>query len=134
MKPIAKLNFAAKRVSAKELREVFESSGIKRPDNIKRLGKMIKHSNLVVTAMDNGKLVGIARALTDFSWVCYVSDIAVRKEYQKRGIGKRLVAEIRKALGSNVMILLLSAPEAEKFYPKIGFERVKNAWRIPRKA
>lgn len=134
MKPRTDIKFSLRPVSAKELLEVFKSSGIRRPDNKKRLERMLKNSNLIISARENGKLVGVARALTDFSWCCYISDIAIRKEYQKRGIGKRLVAEIRKVLGKNVMILLLAAPEAERFYPKIGFEKAKNAWKIPRKS
>jgi len=134
MKPKTDIKFSLKPISSKELLETFKSSGIKRPGNTKRLGKMIKHSNLIVSARESGKLVGVARALTDFSWVCYVSDIAVRKEYQNQGIGKRLVSEIQKILGSGVMILLVSAPTAEKFYPKIGFQKAKNAWKIPRKS
>lgn len=133
MRPVTDIKFSLGSVSAKELLEVFESSGIQRPRDLKRLGKMLSNSNLIVSARENGKLVGVARALTDFSWCCYVSDIAVMKEHQKRGIGKQLVSKIRKTLGKNVMILLLSATGAEKFYPKIGFGNAKNAWKIPRK-
>jgi predicted N-acetyltransferase YhbS len=117
-----------------EVIEVFQSSGIRRPVNdSERIARMLKHANLTICARDNGKLVGIARALTDFSFCCYLSDLAVRKEYQSKGIGKEFIRQIQEAIGEETMLLLISAPEADSYYPHIGFEKVNNAWQIPRK-
>lgn len=117
-----------------EVIEVFQSSGIRRPVNdSERIARMLKHANLTICARDNGKLVGIARALTDFSFCCYLSDLAVRKEYQLLGIGRELIKKVQEAIGDETMLLLLSAPEADSYYPHIGFEKVNNAWQIPRK-
>ena len=116
-----------------DLREIFEASGLRRPVNDKRrLTKMRDHANLTVTAWDGKRIVGIARALTDFSFCCYLSDLGVAKDYQKKGIGRAMVERIRKHLGDEVMILLLSAETTMQYYPKIGFEKVENAWKIPR--
>ncbi|MDE1826482.1 MAG: GNAT family N-acetyltransferase [Thaumarchaeota archaeon] len=120
-------------VKSSELAALFKNSGIRRPTNMGRIGKMITNSNLIISARENGKLVGILRALTDFSYACYVSDLAVDRKYQNKGIGKELVKLVRKALGENVMILLLSSKEADAFYPHVGFEKAENAWRLPRK-
>lgn len=114
--------------------DLFRRSGIRRPvEDIDRIGRMIEHANLILCAWDGGKIVGIARALTDFSYCCYLSDLAVDRAYQKQGIGKGLVDRVKEIVGDEVMILLLSAPEAESYYPHLGFEKAENAWRIPRK-
>ena len=75
---------------------------------------------------------GVARALTDFSWCCYLSDLAVDKAYQKQGIGRELVQRVRAEAGEEAHLLLLSAPKAMDYYPKIGLEAVANGWQIKR--
>ncbi|CUR50781.1 GCN5-related N-acetyltransferase [Nitrosotalea devaniterrae] len=118
----------------KEVSTLFINSGIKRPvKNIKRIKHMIENANLTICARDDKKLVGILRAVTDFSYCCYVSDLAVDKKYQRLGIGKKLLKTAQKTLGDKVMILLLSAPEADSFYSHIGMENIQNAWKIARK-
>ena len=118
----------------KEVTALFVNSGIKRPvKNIKRIKRMIENANLTLCAKDRKNLVGILRAVTDFSYCCYVSDLAVDKKYQHLGIGKKLLKTAQKSLGNEVMILLLSAPEADSFYSHIGMENIQNAWKIARK-
>lgn len=114
--------------------DLFRRSGIRRPvDDLDRISRMIEHANLILCAWDGEKIVAIARALTDFSYCCYLSDLAVDRAYQRQGIGKGLVDRIKEIVGEEVMILLLSAPEAESYYPHLGFEKAENAWRIPRR-
>jgi len=118
----------------KEVTALFVNSGIKRPvKNIKRIKRVIENANLTICAKDGKNLVGILRAVTDFSYCCYVSDLAVDKKYQHLGIGKKLLKTAQKSLGNEVMILLLSAPEADSFYSHIGMENIQNAWKIARK-
>lgn len=113
--------------------DLYDSSGINRPTtDQERITKMYAHSNLIVTAWDNNKLVGISRALTDFCYCCYLSDLAVRKEYQRLGIGKKLVALTKEKIGAEAMLLLLSAPTAMDYYPKIGLQKVDNGFMIKR--
>ena len=121
-------------LEAHQLSDLFKASGIKRPvEDLNRVKKMIENSNLIVTAWDGEKLVGVARALSDFSYCCYLSDLAVDKEYQNQGIGHELVDEIQKLIGEESNLMLLSAPEAMEYYPKIGFEKCGNAYLIHRK-
>lgn len=121
-------------VTAQAVVELFRASGIRRPvDDLPRIQKMLDHANLTITAWDGEKLVGIARALTDFSFCCYLSDLAVDKAYQRQGIGKELVRRVQKAIGEESMLLLLAAPEAREYYPHIGFQKVDRAWGIDRK-
>lgn len=121
-------------ITAEQLSTLFSSSGIKRPVNdLPRLQKMIDNANLLITAWDQNKLVGVARALTDFSYCCYLSDLAVDKDYQYNGIGKELVEQLKNQLGEEVALILLSAPSAMDYYPKIGFEHIDNGFKIARK-
>lgn len=121
-------------VKAEDVIQVFRNSGITRPIGQKeRIQKMLDHANLILTAWDHNRLVGIARALTDFSYCCYLSDLAVDKDYQKSGIGKELIERIRKIIGEEVALILLSAPSAMDYYPKVGFDKVDNGFIIRRK-
>ncbi|HHI94443.1 MAG TPA: N-acetyltransferase [Gammaproteobacteria bacterium] len=89
---------------------------------------MLKNANLIITAHDENKLVGIARSITDFHYACYLSDIAVDKTYQNNGIGKQLIAHTQQQLGTRCKLILLSAPDAADYYPKIGFSQHPRAW------
>lgn len=121
-------------ITAEELSGVFKASGIRRPvDDLPRLQRMIENANLLITAWDNQNLVGVARAVTDFSYCCYLSDLAVNKDYQKRGIGRELVRLVQNQIGDEVTLLLLSAPEAMEYYPRIGFDKVANGYIVARK-
>ena len=122
-------------LSAAEFRAVLIAStlGERRPVNEPaRLEQMLRHADVVVTAREGGRLVGVSRAITDFAYCCYLSDLAVDVAYQHQGIGKRLVAETRLAAGEAAMLLLIAAPGAEGYYPKIGMKHVDSCWRIPR--
>lgn len=113
--------------------ELYNNSGINRPTTDKeRIAKMYANANLIVTAWHNQNLVGISRALTDFCYCCYLSDLAVKKDYQKAGIGKNLIALTKQNIGNETMLLLLSAPTAMEYYPKLNFTKVENGFVLPR--
>ncbi|PVY41372.1 GNAT family N-acetyltransferase [Pontibacter virosus] len=113
--------------------DLYNSSGINRPTaDRERIARMYANSNLIVSAWDGEQLVGIARSLTDFCYACYLSDLAVRKEYQKDGIGRKLIALTKETIGDQTMLLLLSAPAAMDYYPKVGFDKVENGFMIKR--
>ncbi len=122
------------KVSAENVIEVFKSSGIIRPvDDVRRIQAMLDNSNLIISAWDGIELIGIARSLTDYHYCCYLSDLAVKKEYQKSGIGKTLIELTQNTIGEQTMLLLLSAAPAMEYYPKIGFDKVENGFTIKRK-
>lgn len=105
--------------------------GERRPvDDPDCLHAMLKYSNLLCTAWDDKKLVGVARSLTDFEYCCYLSGIAVDAIYQRGGIGKELVRLTQSRLGKRAKIILLAAPKAETYYPRIGFDPHKSTWVI----
>lgn len=95
----------------------------RRPVNdIARLEKMLRGSNLIITARDNGEIIAIARSLSDFAYCTYLSDLAVDERYQNQGIGKELIRRTKLAAGE-ARLILLSAPKATGYYPKIGMKK-----------
>jgi predicted N-acetyltransferase YhbS len=102
-----------------------ERRPVKRPDIF---AGMLANANLTVTAWDGGRLVGISRSLTDFTYVAYLADLAVDVDYQNSGIGRALIAETRARLKPECMIVLLAAPQANDYYAKVGFEPNPRAW------
>jgi predicted N-acetyltransferase YhbS len=118
-------------VSIEQIVDLYRAStlGERRPvDDRAILADMIRHANLVVTAWDGEVLVGISRSLTDFSYVAYLADLAVRDTHQKLGIGRELIARTRAEMGPRSMIVLLAAPAAVDYYPKLGFTQHGSAW------
>lgn len=93
---------------------------------------MLEHADIIVVATDGDKIVGVARSVTDFNYCCYLSDLAVDVKYQKCGVGKRLIKLTQERLNKNCKIILLSAPNASAYYPKIGFTQHTSAWTLAR--
>jgi ribosomal protein S18 acetylase RimI-like enzyme len=117
-----------------QVAQLYESAGMRRPiRDLERIAKMLKHANLVWTAWEGERLVGIARCLTDFAWTCYLADLAVARDLQHRGVGRGLVEHVRETIGPSTALVLNSAPEALAYYPKIGFTPLETAFHIPRR-
>lgn len=121
----------ARQLSDEEFVDLLERSTLaeRRPvDDPQCIKAMLQHANLLCTAWDGEKLVGVARSVTDFEYCCYLSDLAVDEAYQKRGVGKELIRLTQSRLGRKARIILLAAPKAEAYYPRIGFEAHRSAW------
>jgi predicted N-acetyltransferase YhbS len=117
-------------ITVTEFKTLLEKSTLaeRRPvDEPERLTKMLEHGNLIIAARDNGILVGIARSLTDFVYCTYLSDLAVDVAYQKQGIGKELIRQTKLA-APQALLILLSAPKAVDYYPKIGMTRHEHCY------
>ncbi|TIO06552.1 MAG: GNAT family N-acetyltransferase [Mesorhizobium sp.] len=121
-------------LDAAEFRRVLVESGLgaNRPVNDEaRLKAMLASADLVLTARRDAPgrpLVGVARGVTDFSWVCYISELAVSQSAQGLGIGKGLLDEARRQLGPTVAIALISITDAVGFYERIGMTRMADAF------
>jgi ribosomal protein S18 acetylase RimI-like enzyme len=118
-------------LSVDEFMAVLETSTLaeRRPvDDRTCIAGMLEHADLIVTARAGGALVGVARSVTDFHYCCYLSDLAVDERHQKHGIGKQLIDETQDQLGPQCNLILLSAPAAIEYYPRIGFEKHPQAW------
>ena len=102
---------------------------VRRPvDDRECMEGMIKNSNLIVSAWDDEKLIGIARSMTDFHYACYLSDLAVDKNYQNSSIGKQLQIITQEQLGSKCKLILIAAPSANSYYEHIGFTNNQRCW------
>jgi GNAT superfamily N-acetyltransferase len=117
-------------IALDEMIELYVDStlGERRPvDDRERMARMLKEANLVLTAWDEDLLVGISRSITDWVYSTYLSDLAVRADFQGQGIGRELVRLTREA-APRATVILLAAPKAVDYYPRIGMTRHESAW------
>jgi GNAT superfamily N-acetyltransferase len=102
--------------------------------DLKIMEGMLRNADLICTARTaDGVLVAVSRAITDFSYCTYLSDLAVDESFQGQGIGKALIERTHAAAGLGTMLILLSAPKAESYYPHIGMTHHRSAWYVPRR-
>ncbi len=119
-------------LTVEDFRLVLKNStlGERRPiDDTERLDLMLKNANLIVTARVEGKIIGVSRAITDFAFCTYLSDLAVDENYQKKGIGKELIRRTKLA-APRAKLILLSAPKAVDYYPRIGMKHHPHCYFI----
>lgn len=122
-------------VSANDFVELLKKSTLaeRRPiDDIECIEGMVNNSNLLISAWDNDKLVGIARSMTDFHYACYLSDLAVDKEYQGCGIGRQLQILTQEQLGPKCKLILVAAPGANSYYKHMGYTNNQRCWVLDR--
>ncbi len=102
-------------------------------DEPERIRAMLANADVILTARADGKLVGVSRAITDYAYCTYLSDLAVDEAYQRRGIGKELIRRTHEAAGLQTMLLLVAAPKARDYYPHIGMTHHDSCWVLPRR-
>jgi GNAT superfamily N-acetyltransferase len=131
------IQYSTKRlITTLEFIDVLERSTLseRRPVNEpERLKKMLDNAPILITAWDGEKLVGISRAITDGAYCTYLSDLAVDVSYQKSGIGKKLIALTHETAGLDTNLILLAAPAAVNYYPKIGMEQFSHCFLFRKK-
>ena len=124
-----------KPITAEQFIDLLNRStlGERRPvDDKQCIQGMIENSNLIVTAWNEDKLIGIARCVTDFHYCCYLSDLAVDSDHQKDGVGKQLQIKTQKQLGPKCKLILIAAPDANSYYQHIGFTNNERCWVLNR--
>ncbi len=118
-------------LSAREFVDVLERSTLaeRRPTgDSHRIESMLHHADIIIAARSGGNLVGVARAITDFSFCCYLSDLAVDQAFQRQGIGRELMARVQTVAGPDAKMILLAAPQAASYYPHLGMVRHESCW------
>lgn len=121
-------------ITADQFIRVLTASGINRPTEDRgRMQRMLNNANVLLTAWDDEQLIGVLRGVSDHSYCIFVSELAVTKDYQHQGIATKLLLQLRTMQGPNVSIMLLSAPSAMTFYPKVGFEPVPTGFKVQRR-
>jgi predicted N-acetyltransferase YhbS len=132
MKIVYKIN---EPITTQQFVDLLRSSklGTRRPvEDLQCMEGMVKNSNLMITAWNEEKLVGIARSLTDFHYACYLSDLAVDLNHKGLGIGKQLQRITQEQLGPECKLILVAAPDANSYYERIGFDNNPNCWVMKR--
>ncbi len=116
-----------------EFSDVLHRSGLaeRRPvDHPEVVAAMTSGADVIVTARLEDQLLGVSRAISDFAYCTYLSDLAVDRRFQRQGIGRRLIEETHRAAGTGTTLILLAAPAAVDYYPHIGMERHESCWVI----
>lgn len=120
-----------KTIPLPDLCSLYKDSFLESPrpvDDMAAMQNMLENATIVVSAWDNETLVGVCRCLSDFSYVTYVSDLAVHKDWQRKGIGQQLLKYVREKSGPTCKLVLLSNIQANSYYPKLGFSQHDRAW------
>lgn len=118
-------------LTAPEFIDVLRRSTLaeRRPvDQLERVERMLQGADVIITARCDGRLVGVSRAITDFAYCTYLSDLAVDEQFQRQGIGKQLIEETHAAAGLDTRLILLAAPKARTYYPHIGMQPHDSCW------
>jgi len=103
-------------------------------DDAATIAGMLAHADIILTARtEEGLLVGVSRAITDFSHATYLADLAVDEAFQGKGIGRELVRRTHEAAGLHTMLVLLAAPKARTYYPHIGMRQHDSCWVLDRR-
>ena len=114
--------------------DVLRRSGLaeRRPvDNEPTIVGMLANADIIFTArLESGLLVGVSRAISDFHYCTYLSDLAVDRAYQRQGIGRELIRLTHEKAGFHTRLILLSAPAAREYYPHIGMRNHDSCWTI----
>lgn len=121
-------------ITVKDFIDILDKStlGLRRPlADQEAMQMMFQHGNVYVGAYDGDKLVGLARVMTDFVFTSYLSDLAIDEAYQHQGIGKQLIKEVKKYI-PNAKVILIAAPAAEGYYPKIGMQKHEHCYVLDR--
>jgi len=118
-------------VSVAQFVGLLERSGLaeRRPmSDLECLQGMLAQANLTISAWCADELIGIARCVTDFYYCCYLSDLAVDASWQGLGVGRELQRLVKAALKPSCKLILIAAPKANDYYPKLGFENNPRCW------
>ena len=122
------------RPDAQTVAQLCRAASLNRPvHDLERMAHMYASSNLVWTAWDGDRLIGVLRGWSDGAYDGYVCDLAVHPNYQKQGVGKKLL-DCCRATESKVQFVLRASEVARDYYSHIGWQKIENGWFWPRQA
>lgn len=114
-------------ISTDEFIEMVKSVGWKEYTK-EQVEKALRNTMYMVKATVDGKLAGMGRVVGDYSIVCMLSDICVKPEFQKIGVGLKITTELKRLIesgvkaGEKMQIELTPTAGNEGFYEKAGFK------------
>ncbi len=115
-----------KEVEPNSIRDLFLSVNWSLGDKPDKLQRAFSHSDKVITAWDGEKLVGLVNSIADGSLTAYIPYLLVNPDYQKQGVGKRLVRMIVSEYESYERIVLLTEKDTVDFYKECGFLEARS--------
>ena len=119
--------------NATEVTDLLRAGGFNRPlDDLTRVERMLRNASVIVTARDEGALIGVVRGLADYAVYALVTELAVAAPYKRMGIGRELLRLFREQAGEECTIILHSSEEGHAFYGHIGWDNIDRTWRLPR--
>ena len=94
-----------------------------------RIPRLLESVSISLTARDgNNRLVGVLLGLTDFAYWLYVTDLGVDRDYERQGIGSRLMKKAHEIAGGekDIAVYLIANEDAVPFYEKLGMKRADD--------
>ena len=94
-----------------------------------RIDRLVRTVSISLTARnEEGLLVGVLFGLTDFAYWLYVTDLGVDRNYERRGIGRRLMKEAHEIAGGekDIAVYLIANDKAVPFYEKCGMKKADD--------
>lgn len=110
------------RISKKAVLELYKANGWSSAEKPDLLMKALINSHSLVTAWDEGKLVGLGNALSDGHLVVYYPHLVVHPDYHKKGIGKQILNKFQEKYGGFHQQILVADGKAVDFYERCGFQ------------
>lgn len=100
-----------------------------------RIAKLVKNASISLVARnDERKIVGVCFAITDFAYWMFITDLGVDRDYERRGIGRRLMEQALEVAGGEKDIIVYTLPNenAVGFYEKFGMSKSSEVMELNR--
>lgn len=110
-------------IEEREVIDLYRANNWSSAEKPEQLLPALRNSHTLVTARVSGVLVGIANAISDGHLVVYYPHLLVHPEYQRRGIGKKMVEAMNAIYGNFHQQMLTADGDAIAFYQAVGFVR-----------
>lgn len=94
-----------------------------------RISALVQNVSISLAARDqNGLIVGVLFGLTDYAYWLYVTDLGVARDYEGRGIGRRLMKTAHEIAGGekDIAVYLIANENAIPFYEKLGMKKAND--------
>lgn len=120
------IQYKEERLGAEEYIEFLKRTnlGLQYPKEhfAERISRLVKNVSISLTARDDDKIVGVLFGLSDFAYWLYITDLGVDREYEGRGIGRKLMRKAHKVARDekDIAVYLIANEKAIPFYEKLG--------------
>ena len=98
-----------------------------------RIEKLVKNVSISLVARnEKGLIVGVLFGLTDFCYWLYITDLGVARNYERQGIGSRLMKKAHEIAGGekDIAVYLIANDNAIPFYEKLGMKKADEVMKF----